>query len=30
MGDRAAEFSHANPADSAAYTALLGVLDAGS
>jgi hypothetical protein len=27
MGDRAAEFSHANPADSAAYTALLGVLD---
>ncbi len=27
MGDRAAEFSHANPAESAAYTALLGVLD---
>jgi hypothetical protein len=27
MGDRAAEFGHANPADSAAYTALLGVLD---
>src|SRR4051794_34260117 len=27
MGDRAAEFGQANPADSAAYTALLGVLD---
>jgi hypothetical protein len=27
MGDRAAEFGHANPAESAAYTALLGVLD---
>jgi hypothetical protein len=27
MGDRAAEFGHANPADSAAYTGLLGVLD---
>jgi hypothetical protein len=27
MGDRAAEFGHANPAESGAYTALLGVLD---